>query len=152
MRLAPRALDVLGDDPAVRPGAGEGDELDAALARHPAGERRGLDAAAGRAAARRRRLREPRTAPSRLAGEGSGSTVAAGSAAISDGTSEMANSSPRLADHRDRLPDRHLALGDRDLEQDAARLGLDLLRRLVGVELVERLALLDRVALGLEPA
>ena len=30
-------------------------------------------------------------------------------------------------------------------------LGLDLLRHLVGVELVERLALLDLVALGLEP-
>ena len=56
-----------------------------------------------------------------------------------------------LADERDRLADRHLALGDRDPQQHARSLGLDLLRHLVGVELVERLALLDRVALGLEP-
>ena len=42
--------------------------------------------------------------------------------------------------------------GDDDLEQDAVEVGLDLLRHLVGVELVERLALLDGVALGLEPA
>ena len=48
-------------------------------------------------------------------------------------------------------PTGHLALGDGDPQQHARSLGLDLLRHLVGVELVERLALLDRVALGLEP-
>ena len=56
------------------------------------------------------------------------------------------------ADHGDRRADVDLALGHEDLEQHAVRLGLDLLRHLVGVELVQRLALLDRVALGLEPA
>ena len=48
-----------------------------------------------------------------------------------------------LADDGDRLADRHLALLHRDLQQHAGGLGLDLLRHLVGVELVERLALLD---------
>ena len=47
--------------------------------------------------------------------------------------------------------DVHLTVGDHDLEQDAVGLGLDLLRHLVGVELVERLALRHRVTLGLEP-
>src|SRR5205814_8855604 len=56
-----------------------------------------------------------------------------------------------LADHRDRRTDRRLPGGDRDLQQDAVGLGLDLLRDLVGVELVERLALLDRLPFGLEP-
>ena len=49
-------------------------------------------------------------------------------------------------------PTGDLALGDGDPEQDAARLGLDLLGHLVRVELEERLALLDLLALGLEPA
>ena len=53
-----------------------------------------------------------------------------------------------LADHRDGLADGNLALLHGDLQQHAARLGLDLLRDLVGVELVERLALLDAVALA----
>jgi hypothetical protein len=56
-----------------------------------------------------------------------------------------------FTDEGDRLADGHLALGDRDLQQDARSLGLDLLRHLVRVELVERLALLDPVALRLEP-
>src|SRR5262249_61312020 len=56
-----------------------------------------------------------------------------------------------LADDGDRLADGHLALRDRDLQQNARGVGLDLLRHLLGVELVERLALLDLVALGLEP-
>ena len=60
--------------------------------------------------------------------------------------------SPRPLDHRDRRADLDLALGDDDLEQDAVDVGLDLLGDLVGVELVERLALRDRVALGLQPA
>ena len=56
-----------------------------------------------------------------------------------------------LADHADRLADRHLAFLDRDLQQDAGEVGLDLLRHLVRVQLVQRLALLDLVPLGLEP-
>ena len=52
---------------------------------------------------------------------------------------------------RVRLPDGHLSLGDGDLEEDARRVRLDLLRHLVGVDLVEGLALLDRVALVLQP-
>ena len=58
-----------------------------------------------------------------------------------------------LADDRDPLADLDLlALAGEDLQQDAARVRLDLLRDLVRVELVERLALLDRVPFGLEPA
>ena len=56
-----------------------------------------------------------------------------------------------LADARDRLADRRLALGERDLQQHAREVRLDLLRHLVGVDLEERLALRDRVALGLQP-
>src|SRR5262249_58600868 len=44
-----------------------------------------------------------------------------------------------------------LSLEHGGLEPAAGGLGLDLLGHLVGVELVERLALLDLVALGLEP-
>src|SRR5919198_167725 len=58
---------------------------------------------------------------------------------------------PLLADDGDGGADIGLALGDGDLEQDAGGLGLDLLGHLVGVELVERLALFDCVALRLEP-
>ena len=58
-----------------------------------------------------------------------------------------------LADDRDRLADLDLlALAGQDLEQDARGVGLDLLGHLLRVELVERLALLDLVALGLQPA
>jgi hypothetical protein len=59
---------------------------------------------------------------------------------------------PRFADDRDRLADLDLLtfVGE-DLEQHAARVGLDLLRHLFGVELVQRLALLHLLALGLEP-
>src|SRR5205823_2518443 len=56
-----------------------------------------------------------------------------------------------LADHRDRRPDRHLTFWHRDLQQHPREIGLDLLGDLVGVQLVERLALLDRVPLLLEP-
>src|SRR6185312_8756774 len=56
-----------------------------------------------------------------------------------------------FADHGDRRADVRLAFGDGDLEQDAGSLGLDLLGDLVGVELVERLALLHVIAFGLQP-
>jgi hypothetical protein len=56
------------------------------------------------------------------------------------------------ADDPDGRADVDLAVRDDDLQEDAVGLRLDLLRHLVGVELVERLALRDRVALGLQPA
>jgi hypothetical protein len=56
------------------------------------------------------------------------------------------------ADDPDGRADVDLAVGDDDLQEDAVGLGLDLLRHLVGVELVERLALRDGVTLGLQPA
>ena len=56
------------------------------------------------------------------------------------------------ADDPDRRPDVDLTVRDDDLQQDAVRLGLDLLRHLVGVELEEGFALRDRVTLGLQPA
>ena len=56
-----------------------------------------------------------------------------------------------VADEGDRAADLDLAGVDDDLQQDAVGLRLDLLRHLVGVELVEGLALLDRIALALEP-
>ena len=48
-----------------------------------------------------------------------------------------------VLDHRDRRADLDLALLDDDLQQDAVDVRLDLLRDLVGVELVEGLTLLD---------
>ena len=56
-----------------------------------------------------------------------------------------------VADERDRAADLDLAGGDDDLQQHAVGLGLDLLGDLVGIELVERLALLDRLTLALQP-
>src|SRR5260370_11444565 len=56
-----------------------------------------------------------------------------------------------VADEADRLTYFDLAFRDGDLQEHAARLGLDLLRHLVRVELVERFALLDLLAFGLEP-
>ena len=56
-----------------------------------------------------------------------------------------------LTDVGDGRPDGNLTLGHRDLQEDAGRLCLDLLRHLLRVQLVERLALLDSVALGLQP-
>jgi hypothetical protein len=56
-----------------------------------------------------------------------------------------------LADEGNRLAHRRLALRQRDLQQHAREVARDLLRDLVGVDLEERLALLDRVALVLQP-
>src|SRR5439155_2849089 len=56
-----------------------------------------------------------------------------------------------FADDGDRAADLDLALAHLDLQQHARRLRLDLLGHLLGVELVERLALLDPVALALQP-
>src|SRR5262249_14196354 len=57
----------------------------------------------------------------------------------------------RLADHRDRPPHLDLAALNGDLQQHSGCVRFDLLRHLVRVELVERLALLDLVAFGLQP-
>src|SRR5215207_4157013 len=57
-----------------------------------------------------------------------------------------------LADDRNRLADLDLLPFRRqDLQYDSADVGLDLLRHLLRVELVQRLALLDLLALRLEP-
>jgi hypothetical protein len=56
-----------------------------------------------------------------------------------------------FADDGDRPADRHLTLLHRDLEEHAGGVGLDLLRHLLRVDLVQRLALLDPVAFLLEP-
>ena len=153
------ALDVLGDDAALRARAGEALQVDAALAGDAAGERRGLDAAV-----------DPRGCAS-----AAGSSSAAASRPRSRSSSRacagrafllrvlvdfdlglglrVGDVLALLADDRDPLADLDLlTLAGEDLEQHAARLGLDLLGHLVGVELVERLALLDLVALGLQPA
>ena len=50
----------------------------------------------------------------------------------------------RLADPRDRLADRRLSGLEGDLQQHPGEVGLDLLGHLVGVDLEERLALLDQ--------
>ena len=106
------------------------------------------------AAAGRLGVAQPRAAASRPASRsGSRTGASAGFSALRGASgSAIETSSPCLADHRDGLSDRNLARGDGDLQQDARGLGLDLLGHLVGVELVERLALLDGVALALEPA
>src|SRR5262249_37671778 len=122
----------------------------AALARDPARERRGLDALAFLAERRlwlgpvgdlRGRLLGGLLGPL-LRGRRGGDLAVAGH--VRDGLA-------LLADEGDRRPDGHLALGDGDLQQDAGRLGLDLLRDLVRVEFVERIALLHGVAFGLQP-
>ena len=56
-----------------------------------------------------------------------------------------------LADPGDRLADRRLALGSAIFSRTPAKVRLDLLRHLVRVDLEERLALRDLVALALQP-
>src|SRR5207248_3521891 len=154
------ALDVLGDHSALGACSLERSELDSALARNPACERRGLDARTRAVALRRltdlsdllgsRRLAAALTL--RLARGAGRSFLLRGLLDLLrrrglDGRDVLA----LLTNDRDRRAHVGVAFCDRDLEQDAGGLGLDLLGHLVGVELVERLALLDLVALGLEP-
>ena len=155
------ALDVLGDDAAVGPGAAQRREVDAALAGDPARERRGLDAAAVRRARARRlavgdalgrrgcRRRDPLRARDRARAPRPASPRSA--ACRCPGLRRLRELLACLADPRDRLTDRRLALGQRDPQQHAGVVGLDLLRDLVGVDLEQRLALRDRVAFLLEP-
>src|SRR6266545_3849037 len=155
------ALDVLGYDSTFGPGSGDRSELDPALPRDPARERRGLDASVpargfdlGHLLGRFRRG-APAALPFLF-------TRARGRAFLLLVLAQLGHGLPRglrglidllafLPDGRDRLSDLDRALGDSDLQQDAGCVGLDLLRDLVRVELVERLAFLDLVALGLEP-
>ena len=149
--LRRRTLHVLGDHTALGPGPGDRAQIDAALARDPARQRRGLDAAApgGRglelghllSVAVGRRLPPPLAILF---------TRARGRALLLRVVAHL-DRLALLADHSDRLTDRHLTFRDRDPEEDTRGVGLDLLRHLVGIELVEGLALLDLVALGLEP-
>ncbi len=153
------ALDVFRDDPALRAGALHTGQLDAALARDPPRERRGLDPPArkllggrGRAVAGVRLLDTHLAAvlPLGLARRAARALLAR---VRPRGDRDLADCHllAFLADPGDRLPDGHLALGDGDLQQHARGLGLHLLRHLVGVELVQRIALLDGLALGLQP-
>ena len=88
-------------------------------------------------------------AAGRLLGDGLGGARRACSAAAAADVGDVV---AVLPDHGDRRADLDLAFGDDDLQQHAVEVRLDLLRDLVGVELVQRLALLDGVALGLQPA
>src|SRR6266536_1871905 len=153
-------LDVLGDDAALGAGALEGAELDPALAGDPAGQRRGLDPRAGSVALRRLTYLVDLLGRCCLA-----ATFALWLARGARRTFLLRCFSHRLrgladdardvfalfADDGDRGANVGFALGDGDLEQDAGGLSLDLLRHLVRIELVERLALFDLVALGLQP-
>ncbi len=139
------ALDVLGHDAPVRPRAGEGGQVDPLLAREAPRERRGLHALAltpfgcwsGDGGNRRLLRLGGRRGRGCLGGRRLGRLrldLFAG-----------------LPDESDRRPDRDLALRHDDLQEDARGLGLDLLRHLLRVQLVEQLTLLDGVARGLQP-
>ena len=98
-------------------------------------------ARAARPSPARRRPRSRRSSCSSTAAAPlSASARAAGAGAVPGG-----DVLALVADEGDRAADLDLAGVDDDLEQDAVGLGLDLLRHLVRVELVERLALLDRL-------
>jgi len=159
------ALDVLGHDSPLRPCARERGQVDTALPRDPSRQRRCLHPPP---VARGLGLPRLRNLLARLA-RGLASLFALllargcrralllrilvdllRSRAVA-AAAQIGCLFPFLADDRDRLADRHLALLHCDLQQHAGRLGLDLLRDLVGVELIERLAFFDAVALGLEP-
>ena len=93
-----------------------------------------------------------RATPRWRAAAGAAAATDAGFASSAIGASCDGHVVAVATDHRDRRPDLGLALLDDDPEQNARDLRLDLLRHLVGVELVERLVCLDRVALRLQPA
>ena len=154
------ALDVLRDDASLRTGPLERGQLDSAFARDSPGERARLDAIAAVrlwmschtfvTAAAARRVRCGRGGRGGLCGRNVGVLVLwPGTGRVCAG--RVRNGLAFVPDHGDRLADRDLARLDGDLQQDAARLGFDLLRRLVGVDLEQRLALLDAVALRLQP-
>src|SRR5205807_2784754 len=138
------------DHAALGPGPRDGAQVDAALARDAPRQRRSLDPAVARG--RGLDLRHPflavgRRLPPALAILFTRARRRALLLRIVAHLDRFA----LLADDGDCLADFHLTFRDGDLEEDTGGVGLDLLRHLVGVELVERLALLDLVALGLEP-
>src|SRR5919108_3595759 len=150
-----RALDGLGNDSPLRPRPGEAAQVDPTFPRDAACERRGLDAAVGTGRLRLlglglRLLLGVRLPPAFALLFTRGSRRSLFLLVLIDlGRDLLA----LFADDRDPLADLDLlALAGEDLEQHAARVGLDLLGHLLGVELVERLALLDAVALLLQPA
>ena len=149
-------LDVVGHDAPVRARAGERRQVDAALARDPARERGCLDPPARGLGGRRYGSCPSPAAGASVAAAAVGSCLprrpARRSRLAAAALWRRCLGSVAVLDHRDRRADLDLAFLDDDLEQDAVEIRLDLLRDLVGVELVERLALLDAVALGLEPA
>jgi hypothetical protein len=140
-------LDVLGDDAAVGAGPVHAPEVDSALAREAACEWRCLDpfpGSAGRRGRRRccdRRDRRQRRALDRRNGGSGRSRFGLGRL---DGLSG-------LADEAERRADGDLAFPDGDLQERPAHVRLDLLRHLLRVQLVEEVALLDRVPFGLQP-
>ena len=146
------------------PGAGDLRQVDAALAGDPPRERARLDGLALGASGRLGLLLSLRVLP-RCSVIGSLGASSAPRSALLGRRRSRCVAVPALrardergdvlvlgADDPDRRPDVDLAVRDDDLQQDAVRLGLDLLRHLVGVELEEGLALRDRVSLGLQPA
>ena len=150
-----RPLDVLGDDAALGPSAGQGREVDAALAGDPAGERRRLDPPVRRdrpIRPLRSSLRLPGVCPCRNRRGFRYHGRRCSRLDLLLRRPDLRHVLPLLAQERHRRPDRHLALVDEDLQEDAADVGLHLLRDLVGVELVQRLALLHLIALRLQPA
>ena len=148
------ALDVFGDDATVGAGACERAELDAALARDAASKRRRLQAAPFDAACSLAAASAEGFAATLafLLARGPGRTLFLRLAFGDLGRLLLRlDLLPGLADDGDPLADLDF-LAREDLEQDAAGIRFDLLRHLLGVELVERLALLDLVALLLKPA
>ena len=162
------SFDVLRDDSALWTGAGNRAELDAPFPGDPARQRGGLDPAAvvgrrlpdlGDGLAHAGRSTPPTLALflTRAPGRSFCPRIlvhllcpgaVAGSLLRLDVFGDLF---ALLADHRDRPADVDLARRDGDLQQDTRGVRLDLLRDLVRVQLVERFALLDLVAFGLQP-
>ena len=166
-------LDILGDDAALGAGPSQRAQVDPLLARDPPGQRRGLHAGAvsvclrGRPRLRLGLLRGGLSAAFAvlvallrglalllaLALGDLGLVLDLGLLLLLRLRLGVGHVLALLADDGDRLADLDLlAFAGQDLEQDARGVGLDLLGHLLRVELVERLALLDLVALGLQPA
>jgi hypothetical protein len=162
-----RLLDVLCDDAPLRPGSDDLGEIEPSLARDPPGKRARLHMLALRTYGRRlrrrrgcglgcrlvrggldtrRRLLLGLRRPLRLGGR-RGAAVSA--LCVREHTRDVLVLG---SDDPHGRADVDLALPDDDLQQDAVGLRLHLLRHLVRVELVERLALRDGVALRLQPA
>src|SRR6188472_1004524 len=150
------ALDVLGDYPPFRARSAQAGQIDAALARDPPRQRRRLDPTVRASRLLLLGLLLGRLAPSLallLARRSRRPFLLLVLVDLDRGLTFVGDLLALLADHRDPLADLDLlTLAREDLQEHAARVGLDLLRDLVRVELVERLALFDLVPFRLEPA